>query len=371
MKIAILGSRGIPVSYGGFETLAEELSVRLVKKGHEVTVYCCSPYSATAERTYKGVQRIVLPTIRTKVLEKPVFAFLSLLASSIEKYDVVLMLGVSVSFFCSIPRVFGSKVIINIDGLEWQRKKWGSVVSSLLKLEERMAGITADVVVTDSRRVKEYYKEKYGKDSVYIAYGADVSEYPPGNILKRYGLTSSEYILYVSRFEPENNPLLVREAYDALKDPSRKLVMVGDAPYADAYVRKVKDTENPDIIFTGYLFGDAYKELLSNAYFSIQATEVGGTHPALVEAMGAGRCILANDIPEHREVLRDAGVYYKDKDELTEKILELLSDELMTQEKGMAARKIAEEEYSWEKVVGEYEKLFQKIVRKQFMADSS
>lgn len=364
MKIAILGSRGIPVNYGGFETLAEELSVRLINKGHEVTVYCCRPYSIISESTYKGVKRIVLPTIRTKVLEKPVFAFLSLISSSIEKYDTVLMLGISVSFFCFIPRIFGAKVIMNIDGLEWQRKKWGTVISSLLKLEESMAGVTADVVVTDSRWVKEYYKEKYGKDSVYIAYGADMSEYPPGNTLKRYGLSKGEYILYVSRFEPENNPLLVREAYDAIRNPAKKLVMVGDAPYADAYVGKVKDTENPDIIFTGYLFGNAYKELLSNAYFSIQATEVGGTHPALVEAMGAGRCILANDVPEHREVLRDAGIYYRGKEELASKLRELMIDESLVDEKARAARKIAEEEYSWEKVADEYEALFQKMVNR-------
>ena len=232
------------------------------------------------------------------------------------------------------------------------------------KFEESMAGVTADVVVTDSRWVKEYYKEKYGKDSVYIAYGADMREYPPGNTLKRYGLSKDEYILYVSRFEPENNPLLVREAYDAIRNPAKKLVMVGDAPYADAYVRKVKDTENPDIIFTGYLFGNAYKELLSNAYFSIQATEVGGTHPALVEAMGAGRCVLANDVPEHREVLRDAGIYYRGKEEFASKLRELMIDESLVEEKARAARKIAEEEYSWEKVADEYEALFQKMVNR-------
>jgi glycosyltransferase involved in cell wall biosynthesis len=364
LKIAILGSRGIPVSYGGFETLAEELSTRLVKKGHEVTVYCCRPYSTTDDRIYQGVKRIVLPTIRSKVLEKPVFAFLSLLSSTVENYDVVLMLGISVSFFCFIPRLSGEKVIINIDGLEWQRRKWGPVISSLLKFEERMAGSMADIVVTDSRRVQSYYREKYGKDSVYIAYGAEMIDYPPGNILKRYGLNRDEYILYVSRFEPENNPLLVREAYDAIRNPSKKLVMVGDAPYADVYIQKVKDTENPDVLFTGYLFGDAYKELLSNAYFSIQATEVGGTHPALVEAMGAGRCVLANDVPEHREVLGNAGVYYKGKEELISKLQELMTDTLLVKEKGMSARKIAQDEYSWEKITDEYERLFQKTVNR-------
>jgi glycosyltransferase involved in cell wall biosynthesis len=225
-----------------------------------------------------------------------------------------------------------------------------------------MAGVMANMVVTDSRRVQEYYRELYGKDSVYIAYGTETIDYPPGNILKRYGLNRDEYILYVSRFEPENNPLLVREAFDAIRNPSKKLVMVGDAPYAGGYIQKVKDTENPDILFTGYLFGNAYKELLSNAYVSIQATEVGGTHPALVEAMGAGRCVLANDVPEHREVLGDAGVYYHGKDELIAKLRELMTDTLLVKEKGMSARKIAHDEYTWEKITEEYEKLFQKTV---------
>ncbi|MEW6586257.1 MAG: DUF1972 domain-containing protein [Nitrospirota bacterium] len=362
MKIAILGSRGIPVNYGGFETLAEELSTRLAEKGHDVTVYCCGPYSTIDDRRYRGVTRIVLPTVRTKVLEKPVFAIFSLLHSSFRKFDVILMLGVSVSFFCFIPRVFGRRVVINIDGLEWQRRKWGRVVSSILKFEERMAGVLADAVVTDSRWVKKYYKERYGKHSFYIAYGAEAANHPAGDTLKKYGLKKNGYILYVSRFDPENNALMVREAYDGIRNPSKKLVMVGDAPYADEYIRQVKDTRNPDIIFTGYQYGDAYKELLSNAYYYVQATEVGGTHPALVEAMAAGNCVLANDVPEHREVLKDAGVYYIGEDQLREKMSELMTDSSGVEEKGKAAGKIAAEKYSWEKVTDEYEKLFKKTV---------
>jgi glycosyltransferase involved in cell wall biosynthesis len=358
VKIAILGSRGIPVNYGGFETLAEELSTRLAKRSHEVTVYCCKPYSTIRDTTYREVRRVVIPTIENKVLEKPVFAFLSLIDSSLQKFDVILMLGVSVSFFCFIPRIFGKRVIINIDGLEWQRKKWGTVISSILKFEERVAGITADLVVTDSKWVRDYYKNEYGKNSVHIAYGSDIINYPPGETLEKYKLGKGQYILYVSRFEPENNPFLVRKAYDEIENPSKKLVMVGDAPFADAYIREVKDTKNPNIIFTGYLFGDGYKELLSNAYFYIQATEVGGIHPALLEAMGAGNCVLANDVPEHREVLKDAGFYYKGKEDLKEKVVFLLQNETVVQEKEKVAVRIIQEEYQWEKITDEYEKLF-------------
>jgi glycosyltransferase involved in cell wall biosynthesis len=358
MKIAILGSRGMPARYGGFETLAEEISTRLVKRGHEVTVYCCRPYSETDERMFNGVRRIVLPTIRSKILDKPFYAMLSLLHVVFQKVDVVLMLGLSVSFFCFIPRVFGKRVLINTDGLEWQRKKWGNFISFLLEFEEKMAGVMTDLVVTDSKWVKEYYNRKYGKDSVYITYGADVIDYPPGDVLKKFGLQKEEYILYVSRFEPENNPLLVREAYDEIGKPLMKLVMIGDAPYADNYIRRVKDTKNPNVIFTGCLYGDQYRELLSNAYLYVQATEVGGTHPALLEAMGAGNCVLANDVPEHKEVLQDAGVYYAGREDLKNKMIFLMNNEKIVNEKKVAAVEVIRGEHSWDKVTAAYEQIF-------------
>jgi len=365
MNIALLGTRGIPACYGGFETFAEQLSTRLAKKGHEVTVYCCKPYSNCDDKVYEGVKRVVLPTVRKKSFEKLLFSVLSLLHVSFKKVDVVFMLGVSASAFCLIPRIFGKKVAINIDGLEWQRKKWSRVVSWHLKLSERMAGIAASAVVTDAKWIKRYYREKYGKHSFYLAYGADIIRHLPGNTLKEFGLIPNEYILFVSRFDPENNPLLVREAFDAIESPTKKLVMVGDAPFADDYIRKVRDTSNPNIIFTGYQFGDSYNELRSNAYFYIQATEIGGTHPALVEAMAAGNCVLANDVPEHREVLRDAGIYYKGKRELKEKIMMLMENEDLVKEKGIAALRIAEEEYSWESIVEGYEKMFEGLVAKR------
>lgn len=362
MKIAILGSRGIPVSYGGFETLAEEISMRLVKRGHEVTVYCCKPYSKIEEDTYKGVKRVILPTIRTKVLEKPVFCLLSLLHASIKGFDIILMLGVSISFLCFIPKIFGKRVIINIDGLEWQRRKWDKIISSYLKFAERMAGVVADEIITDAKWIKDYYKKRYGRNAIYIAYGAETVDVPPRDTLARLGINKDEYILYVSRFEPENNALLVREAYDEIKSPTKKLVMVGDAPYAGEYIKKVKNTNNPNIIFTGYLFGEQYQELLSNAYFYIQATEVGGTHPALIEAMGAGNCVLANDVPEHREVLLDSGFYYTGKEELRDKMIFLMGNHQIVKEKKHLAIQRIREEYSWNRITEEYEALFKKLL---------
>lgn len=362
MKIAILGSRGIPARYGGFETLAEELSERLVKKGHEVTVYCCKPYDESHQKVYKGVKRVVLPTIKGKVLEKPVFALISLLHVAFRKIDVVLMLGVSVACFCFIPRIFGIRVAINIDGLEWQRRKWGGMVARYLKYSEKMAGVTANAVITDARWIQDYYLREYGKEAVYIAYGADIMYCPPNETLETYQLEKNGYILYVGRFDPENNALVVREAYDEMREARKKLVMVGDAPYAGDYIRRLKDTQNPGIKFTGYLFGQGYREIQSNAYLYIQAGEVGGTHLALLEAMGAGNCILANDVPEHREVLGDAGIYYKGKEDLKEKMEMLLSNDALVNEKREAARTIVRTEYSWERITAEYERLFRRML---------
>lgn len=363
MKIAILGSRGIPANYGGFETFAEEISTRLVKRGHDVTVYCCSPYSENREKLYKGIKRVVLPTIRHKILEKPLFSLLSLFHVSFTQADVILMLGVSVSPFCFIPRIFTKNIAINIDGLEWQRKKWGKLVSIYLKFAERMAGITADRVITDAWWIKEYYKKTYKKEPVYIHYGAEIETNSQDDILNKLGLKPNEYILYVGRFEPENNALMVREVFDEIENPSKTLVMVGNAPFSKKYIEQVKDTKNKNIIFTGKLYGKAYKELMSHAYFFIQASEVGGTHITLLDAMAAGKCVLANDVLEHREVLREAGIYYKSKEDMKKRMIELLHNGQMMTSKKMSAVKIIEEKYSWDSVTDHYEQLFYEMTK--------
>lgn len=353
-----MGSRGIPGNYGGFETCAEELATRLVEKGHRVIVYCCKPYSKFRAKTYKGVKLVTLPTVRQKALEKVVYSSISLLHVSLMQVDIVLMLGVSAAAWCFIPRLVGKKVAINIDGLEWQRKKWDRIISRYLLFAEKMAGVVSNVVITDSKWIKEYYLKRYGKESIFIAYGANCAQYVPGETLKRLGLQPKEYILYVSRFDPENNALLVRKAFDEIRSPSKKLVMVGDAPFATNYIREVRDTENQNVIFTGYLFGDSYHELRCNSFCYIQATEIGGTHPALVEAMAAGKCVLANDVPEHREVLEGAGVYYRGKDDLREKMKMLMRDEVTVKKMGRAAFRRVQEEFLWERIADKYEELF-------------
>lgn len=357
MRLAILGCRGIPCNYGGFERFAEELSVRLALKGHEVLVYCCKPYSMNKDKDYKGVRRIILPTIKNKIFEKPIYSIISLIHVLFQNVDVILMLGVSVSVFCFIPRIFGIKVLINIDGLEWKRKKWNWLIRVYLKLSEWISGFVANKVITDSRYIKEYYENKYKKETVYIAYGSDIIETKDNDVLKKYSLEPNGYFLYVGRFEPENNPLIVREAYDAIINPNIKLVMIGDAPYSDKYIKIIKKTKNTNIIFTGFVFGEKFFSLLNNAFCYIQASEIGGTHPALLEAMRAGKCVIANDIPEHREILKDSALYYRSKNELKAKLELVMNNKDIVKDKGEEAKFIAEKEYTWDKICKEYEKL--------------
>lgn len=362
MRIAILGSRGIPANYSGFETCAEELGTRLASRGHSVIVYCCSPYSTSNQRFFKGVKRVVLPTVRTKSLEKILYAAISLIHVSFTRTEVILMLGLNIPLLCWIPRMLGKKVVTNVDGLEWKRKKWGMIASNYLLLAERMAAWASHRLITDARCIQDYYSQKYGKSTTYIAYGADISDHPPGDTLRKYNLKKDEYILYVARFDPEYNALLVREAYEMLRKPGKKLVMVGDSPFSSEYVKQVRNTGNDQIIFTGFLYGNGYRELASNAYFYIQASEVGGTHPALVEAMGFGNPVLANDVPEHREVLKEAGIYYKGKEDLAEKMELLICRPDIVQTLRNKAHKIVSSEYSWEDITMRYEELFKEMI---------
>ncbi len=230
------------------------------------------------------------------------------------------------------------------------------------KISEWLSTFLPNEVVTDSRDIESYYLKKFRKQSTFIPYGAPLNGVDSKNALEQFGIEPKKYILYVSRFEPENNPHLVVKAFEKVKT-DLKLVMVGDAPYSSEFIKKLKNTKDQRIIFTGYIFGEGYREFQSNAYFYIQATEVGGTHPALLEGMGHGNCILANDVPEHREVLGDAGYFFSTKNngELAEKIQYLINHPQKVKKAGEDALRRVAENYSWDRVVQDYEKLFERL----------
>ena len=365
MRLAILGTRGIPASYGGFETFAEHLSTRLVARGHEVTVYCRSHYTSPRQLEFQGVRLKVLPTIHHKYLDTVVHTFLSALHASPQRYDAALICNAANAPFAPILRWTGTPVAINVDGLEHKRKKWNFIGRKYYLLAERLATILPNETVTDARVIQDYYRARYSADSTMIAYGADV-ERRPDPLVRRWRVEPNRYVLYVSRLEPENNAHLVIEAFKRVRT-AHKLLIVGDAPYAHQYIAELKRRARGDkrILFTGFVFGRDYRTLQQNAYCYVHATEVGGTHPALLEAMGFGNCVLTLAAPENVEAIGDAGIPYTDETDLAEKLQRVLRDGSLVHAYRNRAQTRVQEKYDWEYVVDRYEQLFARMAGQQ------
>jgi glycosyltransferase involved in cell wall biosynthesis len=358
MRIAILGTRGIPANYGGFETFAEHLSTRLAARGHDVTVYCRAHYISPRELEFQGVKLKVLPTIRHKYFDTIIHTFLSALHAVPQGYDAALICNAANAPFASILRLTGTPVALNVDGLEHKRKKWNAIARRYYLIAERLATILPTRTVTDARVIQDYYLARYRAESTMIAYGAEV-ERRPDPLVRRWRVEPNRYVLYVSRLEPENNAHLVIEAFKRVRT-AHKLLIVGDAPYAREYINDLKARARRDrrIVFTGFVFGRDYRALQQNAYCYIHATEVGGTHPALLEAMGFGNCVLTLAAPENIEAIGDAGIAYSDEKDLADKLQRVLRDGSLVQSFRNRAQARVLEYYDWDYVVDQYERLF-------------
>ena len=357
MRIAILGTRGIPARYGGFETFAEELATRLAARGHPVTVYC---RERAPEPIWRGVRLRYVPTIRHKYLDTIAHTFVSTLDLVRRRADVALYCNSANAIFTLLPRLTGIPVALNVDGLEWKRRKWNRLARAWYLLSERLAAVFPTAVVTDAESIQQYYLERYGKATTCIPYGAETGKVSSDAFVRALGLEPGRYFLYVSRLEPENNPLMVRQAFERART-DYKLALVGDAPYAHDYIRQVRATADPRIVMPGAIYGDGYRELGSHCYAYIHATEVGGTHPALIEAMGRGALVLDLDTKENAEVAAGAGMPFTG--DLTLKIEQVLT--MSASERDGYSQRAMErvrERYSWESVTDQYERLFRDLL---------
>ncbi len=358
MRIALLGTRGIPASYGGFETFAEELSVRLVERGHEVTVYCRTRHS---EPRYRGVRLQYLGTLRHKYFDTLAHTFVSTLHLAAHRHDAALYCNGANAVFTLLPRTLGMPVALNVDGIERKRRKWNRLAKAWYRLSEWLATFCPTAVVTDARAIQDYYRSRYGKETTFIPYGAETGKTASAETLAALGLERGRYFLYVSRMEPENHALEVREAFEHVRT-DMKLAMVGDAPYAEDYIRRVRATSDPRILFPGAIYGQGYRELGSHCFAYIHATEVGGTHPALIEAMGRGALVLYRNTAENAEVAGDAGIPYEG--DLAAKIAEALAmSEAGREALRMRAVERVRRNYSWDAVTDQYERLLAAIVK--------
>jgi glycosyltransferase involved in cell wall biosynthesis len=422
VRIAILGTRGVPPAYGGFETFAAELGTRLVQRGHDVTVYCrrtsagahssapalpskaagalpLAPAAASGEthavhgEQWNGIDRIVLPAVGHKYLETVSHSFLSAVDALRRNFDVILVCNAANAFVLPLLRAARIPVAINVDGIERRRRKWNVLGRAVYACGEAFSAAFASAVVADANVIASYYRTTYGLDPVTIPYGAEFPLEDDNDVLQRVGVAPREYILYVSRFEPENNPLEVVLAYENLvalsssraqrgindgdaprqnlsaADPSisrfawneLKLVMLGAGLYAPELVRELRRHASARILFPGALYGLDYRTLQRNSLVYVQATEVGGTHPALIEAMASGGCVLANDTPENREVGGDAIGYFqlRPDETLSVELSRLLADPARIDVLREAGRRRARQRFAWERVVDSYEALFE------------
>lgn len=352
--VAVLGTRGVPANYGGFETFAERLALRFVEQGVATTVYCRAHY-ATQRGRWRGIRLITLPTIRSKYLDTVVHTALSALHLVLTRgpRDVVLCNAANAPVLVLL-RLLRRRVVLNVDGLEWRRSKWGVAGRSWYRLGEWLSVRLASVLVTDAYEVQTYYRVRHDTDSVMIPYGADLLSRGQFPIPPETPVPADGYALYVSRWERENNPLMVVRAH-ARAGVDLDLVMLGTATYDDGLGAEVRAAVGPRVVLPGTVFGDGYRGLQSNAACYVHATEVGGTHPALIEAMGAGNLCLVLDTPENREVAGPAGVFFADEDELVARLrwaAGLAHDE---REAWRArARAHAASTYSWDAVAAVY-----------------
>ena len=367
MRIAIIGTRGVPARYGGFETCAEEISVDLVNRGHEMIAYGKKGNYDDRLKFYKGVRLFHMPSIKGKATETFSRTFFAMIHVLFQKVDVIYVMNAANSPICIIPFMLGKKVAINVDGLEWKRDKWGRLAKRYQRLAERLSTMFCKRIISDSLGIKEYYQKTYNTDSTFIAYGARIEDSKNPEIIKEYGLKKDEYFFVASRLEPENNADLTVKAFENV-NTDKKLVIAGGANYKSRYIQELKTTKDPRVIFLGPVYKDDHiKELHCNCYAYIHGNEVGGTNPALLKALGYGNTVLALNVIFNAEVVKAAGILYeKNVEDLFKKLQRLADDPAYCKSFGEKAIHRIKEAYTWKKITDQYEKFFENLLSGNF-----
>ena len=363
-SIAFLGSRGVPARYSGFEVVVEELGKRLAARGHDVTVYNRLPHFGPPQPVWEGMRVIGLPTIPTKSLDTIVHTTLSMLDAVRRRYDIIYLCGVGNAILGRLARAAGMKVIINVDGADFSRKKWRGFARSWLQRSERWATKSCDCIVADNITIVDRYEREYGVRPEYLSYGLTVRDEPVhSGELGRWGLKPDGYFLYVSRLTPENEAELLLKAYREVRDPL-PLVLVGGDPYEHAYRRKLNALATDRVIFTGLRFADAYIELSQNALAFIMPATIEATRLVLLDQLGMGKAIIYHDCTATREVLGDAGIPFGPREpvaSLASKLAWAKDHPEECAEAGRRARQRAEH-FRWDHVLERYDGIFRKIL---------
>lgn len=369
MKIAIFGARGIPAKWGGFDTFVTNLAPRLVEKGHEITVFCQPKYSdQTKPQTYKGVKLIYLPTIYGKTTETVIHELLSSLYSLffLRRFDIYYILGCRSTLVYLPHWLLRRTLVINTDGLDWIRRKWGYLARRFLKLNYWIARKIGYHLVSDSKELKKYYIENYDKETAFLTNGGEIISEKKPEVLKQYGLEPDEYMLVACRIEPENNTDIVIREFEKTTI-SKKLIIAGGTNYKSPHLEDLQKSKDERIIFLGPVYEDGHIEQLHlHSFAYVHGHEVGGTNPSLLKAMACGNIIIAHDVRFNREVLDNNGILWgKGEGDLKSKYEDVFTNH--SKYKKQLPKKCIErikKYYSWDKV-GEDHDLFFRWVNKE------
>jgi glycosyltransferase involved in cell wall biosynthesis len=362
MSIAMVGTRGVPARYGGFETAIEEVGKRLVARGHEVTVYC--RHASGTEVTpaeHLGMKLVQLPAIHKRSLETLSHTGLSVMHLLRHRTDAAIVFNAANAPYLPLIKVAGIPVATHVDGLEWKRAKWGRAGKRYYRSVEAMAVRWSDALIADAAGIQNYYREKFDADTVYLAYGAPILDGSRSQRLAELGLTPRGYHLVVARFEPENHVHLVVEGYVASRS-KQPLVVVGSAPYSDNYTKLVQSLGDERVRFVGGIWDqELLDQLYANALVYWHGHSVGGTNPSLLRAMGSGAATNAFDVDFNREVLAKSGRYFSSPAVVA--VLAEQAEDRATElrERGELARQLARR-FDWDLIAEGYEQLCADLV---------
>lgn len=325
LRIAIIGSRGYPYVYSGYETLVKELAERLVLKGHCVRVYCHSSLFKKKPKIINGIELIYTPSIETKFLSQFVNSFFSFFHVCFSSIDIVLVLNSANGPFGILTKIFRKKTLINVDGLEWMRPKWKGLGSLYFKFSSKLVAIFYDRIITDSYEMNKIFKKIYRRDSYIIAYGSTMVQTKKKHILEKFNIKKREYYLIVGRLIPDNNSKLILNGF-LKSNSSKKFVIVGDVLYRDMYAEQIKKLASNNVIFTGYINCQSeLTQLYKYSYAYVHGHEFGGTNPTMINALHLNCNIIALDSIFNREMTKNKKVIFFKKNikDIKEKFSEM------------------------------------------------
>ncbi len=323
VRVAFIGGRGVVSKYSGIESYYEQAGHELARLGHEVTVYCRTYFTPPMD-SHNGMRVRRLPTIRSKHLETVVHTLLSTAHAMMSDYDVVHYHCLGPALFSFLPRLAGKKTVVTVQGLDWQRGKWGRIAARVLRWGEAAAVSSPDATMVVSRTLQRHYRQQYHRDTVYIPNGATLAHPRLPRQLTEWDLVPDNYVLFLGRFSPEKNCHLLIDAFEHV-ETSMKLVLAGGSSHSDSYVKRLRRHESDRIRFLPWVSGNNLEELLSNAALFVLPSELEGLSLALLDAMAAGVCVLTSDIPENNEVVEGAGFTFRSGDRADlERMLSLL-----------------------------------------------